>query len=298
ADGARTRRRPGRVRGGRRRRARGRQRVHGVVAGLPGPRGRRRRGLPRGPPRLRGHGPGGRGVPGVAQAAARQAAAARTPHHHAAVLRQHDPVADRRGGRHLPDARLAPAHPDTGPAAGGPHLRLSDARPTERRVPSDGPHGSVAAGAPLAGAAAAAARPGHFSAGQATAATIATATTTPTMRPIRGPPLDAAACRPWGASSTKARNIWVLPAGSWLPWGPWVLAMARDPSESGTTSPSGGAARTAVTVTFRLREPCRRVRAAASGPRSADQGVYWRNTCLCQVFGADPPVFICLQQSS
>ena len=55
----------------------------------------------------------------------------------------------------------------------------------------------------------------YFSASQATAATTSTATTTPTIRPIRGP-AGAGAWRlvPWGVSSTNARNIWVLPAGS------------------------------------------------------------------------------------
>ena len=38
-----------------------------------------------------------------------------------------------------------------------------------------------------------------------------------------------AAARPCGASSTNARNIWVLPAGSWLPWGPWGFAIAPRP---------------------------------------------------------------------
>ena len=54
-DRARTRRGARGVRGGRGRRPRRRQRVHRLLAGLPVPRGRRRRGLPRGPPRLRGH---------------------------------------------------------------------------------------------------------------------------------------------------------------------------------------------------------------------------------------------------
>lgn len=45
---------------------------------------------------------------------------------------------------------------------------------------------------------------------------------------------------PCGPSSTNARNIWVLPAGSWLPWGPWGLAMAADPSESAGVAQVGG----------------------------------------------------------
>jgi len=51
------------------------QRVHRVLPRLARARGRRRRGLPRGPARLRGHGPGGRRVPGVPEAAAGQAPA-------------------------------------------------------------------------------------------------------------------------------------------------------------------------------------------------------------------------------
>ncbi|GGT60305.1 hypothetical protein GCM10010226_42150 [Streptomyces phaeofaciens] len=101
------------------------QRLHGVLPRLPRPRGRRRRGLPGRPPRVRGHGTGGGGVPRVAQAAPRQAPAPRAAHHHAPLLRQHDPVADRRGGRHLPDARLPAAHPDPGPAAGRTDLGLT-----------------------------------------------------------------------------------------------------------------------------------------------------------------------------
>ena len=70
-------------------------------------------------------GAGGRRVPRVAEAAAGQTPAPGAADHHAAVLRQHDPVADRRGGRHLADACLAAAHPDARTASGRAHRRLT-----------------------------------------------------------------------------------------------------------------------------------------------------------------------------
>ena len=63
-----------------------------------------------------GRGAGGRRVPGVPQAAAGGPAAAGEADPAAAVLRQHDPVADRAGGRHLADARLPAAGPHPGAA--------------------------------------------------------------------------------------------------------------------------------------------------------------------------------------
>ena len=54
------------------------------------------------------------------------AAAAREEDPAAAVLRQHDPVPDRRRARHLPDARIPPARPHPHPAQGRPdHRRLT-----------------------------------------------------------------------------------------------------------------------------------------------------------------------------
>jgi len=91
----------------------------------PAPGGRRRRGLPGRPARVRGHGSRRCRVPRVPQAPAGQTPASRAADHHAALLRQHDPVADRRGGRHLPDARLPAADPDAGAAARGPDLGLT-----------------------------------------------------------------------------------------------------------------------------------------------------------------------------
>ncbi|CAA9230338.1 MAG: RNA polymerase sigma factor SigB, partial [uncultured Corynebacteriales bacterium] len=86
-------------------------------------RGLRRRGraVRRRHPRRRGPLTGGRGVPRVDQAAAGLAAAPRAPDPHAALLRQPDPVPDRRGAGHLPDARVPAAGPDAGAAAGAAH---------------------------------------------------------------------------------------------------------------------------------------------------------------------------------
>lgn len=58
---------------------------------------------------------------------------------------------------------------------------------------------------------------GYLKASQATAAMTTTATTMPMIRPTRGPEEVCACGAVWGAvvpSSTKARNICVLPAGS------------------------------------------------------------------------------------
>src|SRR6202034_1336818 len=63
----------------------------------------------------------GGGVPGVAEAAARTAAAAREEDPAAAVLREHDPVADRGRARHLADARVPAPGQDPGPAPRGPN---------------------------------------------------------------------------------------------------------------------------------------------------------------------------------
>ena len=63
---------------------------------------------------------GERRLPPGATPAARRAAAARAHHRHAPVLRQPDPDADRRAGRHLADARLPAARPDPGAVAEPP----------------------------------------------------------------------------------------------------------------------------------------------------------------------------------
>lgn len=105
-----------------------------------------------------------------------------------------------------------------------------------------------------------------------------TAATMPTIRPTRGPEeaAGAAACRLCGASSTNARNIWVLPAGSLVPWGPWVLAMGRDTSESASAAQVRG----------------RRALLTHSTPYHLR--IYFRNTCLCQLFIPHRPfLFAC-----
>src|SRR3954453_4589630 len=102
----------------------------------------------------------------------------------------------------------------------------------------------------------------------------------PTIRPTRGPAdVDDACCPPCGPSSTNARNIWVLPAGSLLPWGPWGLAMAADPSESPGVAQVGGG---------------RPLQPLDNHPHLR---VYVRNTCLCQVFVPHPAIlFACSNQ--
>ena len=86
---------------------------------LPRP-GRERRGRAGVDPRLdrrRRREPGARRGPGVAQAPPRPARPAGEADPPAAVLQEHDPVADRRGDRGLPDARVAAADPDARAAA-------------------------------------------------------------------------------------------------------------------------------------------------------------------------------------
>ena len=68
-------------------------------------------------------------VPRVDQAAARGPRRAREADPAAALLQEHDPVADRRGDRRLPDARLAAADPHAGAAADLARGRLSRLAP-------------------------------------------------------------------------------------------------------------------------------------------------------------------------
>ena len=110
-----------------------------LLRGQPGRARRRRRRQPVGLRLARHHRRGARGrrVPRVAQAAAREAAGAREEDPAAALLRRHDPVADRRRARDQPDARLAAAGPHPGPAARGP-ARRGVARTARRVSPGAG----------------------------------------------------------------------------------------------------------------------------------------------------------------
>src|SRR5512144_1118586 len=79
----------------------------------------------------------GRGVPRVAQAPAGTASPAREAHPAPALFRQHDPVADRRGAGHLPDARVPAPRPYPRPAAPGPARRgVTGAQPPSSRPPA------------------------------------------------------------------------------------------------------------------------------------------------------------------
>ena len=71
-------------------------------------------------------------LPAGAAPARSPSSRARADDRAAAVLREHDPDPDRAAGRHLPDARLPPAHPDPGPAA-------QPAGPRDRGSGSPGP---------------------------------------------------------------------------------------------------------------------------------------------------------------